>query len=344
MAQTILYYPNINITDGQWLRNALLYWDNISSIVPYRNFEGLSPELLYLKEEGSYTPIYPQDLFKSNYNSDFEEMFIKKLENYEKSKSSKRVKIHKNKIQSPELSSLIHNTKIPSKLYRILDNKNYINDYDSDGWMEVDEKIAQIYMKTLAQFSIKSSNKDIVLGTDTESKRREVYTNTWNYRVDSQCCEINIINCLPQPSPDTSLEDIIVFKTQRKDELQAFRSKIKEFETNIYRSNSIEEIKHYENSFVESWESCSREYYRVLNESKIPCVMGNICTLVALPLAEQLLTRIGMQDLISPIQNGIGLLSIAINSINYRNIVNSHNIDSGFAYIIKANEYGLINL
>lgn len=48
MPQTILYYPNINIDNGQWLRNALLYWDNISSIVPYRNFEDLSTDLLYL--------------------------------------------------------------------------------------------------------------------------------------------------------------------------------------------------------------------------------------------------------------------------------------------------------
>ena len=36
MAQTILYYPTINIQDGTWLRNAILYWDEVSSIVPYR--------------------------------------------------------------------------------------------------------------------------------------------------------------------------------------------------------------------------------------------------------------------------------------------------------------------
>ena len=35
MAQTILYYPTIDIQDGAWLRNAILYWDEVSSIVPY---------------------------------------------------------------------------------------------------------------------------------------------------------------------------------------------------------------------------------------------------------------------------------------------------------------------
>ena len=50
ISQTILYYPYINIKNEQWIRNALLYWDNISSIVPYTHYDELSPELLYLKE------------------------------------------------------------------------------------------------------------------------------------------------------------------------------------------------------------------------------------------------------------------------------------------------------
>jgi hypothetical protein len=54
MAQTILYYPTINIQDGTWLRNAILYWDEVSSIVPYENYPDFSPELLYLQELGVY--------------------------------------------------------------------------------------------------------------------------------------------------------------------------------------------------------------------------------------------------------------------------------------------------
>ena len=50
MAQTILYYPGIDIQDGVWLRNAILYWDEVSSIVPYENYPDFSPELLYLQE------------------------------------------------------------------------------------------------------------------------------------------------------------------------------------------------------------------------------------------------------------------------------------------------------
>lgn len=80
MAQTILYYPNININDGQWLRNALLYWDNISSIVPYDNYGDLSPELLFLQDAKIYDPIYPQDLFYSEYADDFCDAIVKEFQ------------------------------------------------------------------------------------------------------------------------------------------------------------------------------------------------------------------------------------------------------------------------
>lgn len=344
MSQTILYYPNINIKNDQWLRNALLYWDNISSIVPYRNFEYLSSDLSYLRDEEIYEPIYPQNLFKSEYNYDFERTFIKRLELYGDSKSSKRARIHKDKVQSPELLELIYKAKIPPGLEKIIDNNNYINDYNADGWMEIDEKIAQIYMRTLAEYSIKTSDKEMVLGTDNKTKRKEIYPYSRNLRTASQCCEINIVDCLPQPSLDTSLEDIIRFKEQRKDELIAFQSKISELESNIYKSSSIEEIKHHENHFVNSWECYRNDYYKVLIEAGIIFTFTNICTLVALPFFEHQLTKHGMDSLITPIKNGVGIIDVALNSLNFQNALNPHNIDRGFSYIIKANNYGMINL
>lgn len=61
MAQTILYYPTINIQDGAWLRNAILYWDEVPSIVPYEGYPDFSREILRLQELRVYTPVYPQD-------------------------------------------------------------------------------------------------------------------------------------------------------------------------------------------------------------------------------------------------------------------------------------------
>lgn len=62
MSQTILYYPNINIPDDAWLRNAILYGDEVSSIVPYENYPDFSPELSYLQELGIYEAVYSVNL------------------------------------------------------------------------------------------------------------------------------------------------------------------------------------------------------------------------------------------------------------------------------------------
>lgn len=289
MAQTILYYPNINIKDGQWLRNALLYWDNISSIVPYDNYGNLSPELLFLQDVGIYEPIYPQNLFYSEFADDFCETIIRRISRYEKCQNNNfsrvdagKVRIHKEKIYAPALHTLIHYRKLPSELLSYFTDQKYINDYGSDGWMEIDEKIARIYMRTLAEFSIKCSDKDIVLGTDKVENRREIYHST-KHSNDTQCCRLNIINCLPQPSLNVSFEEIIDFKVRRADELNAFRHKIHELEQNIYHSQSIEEIKYYENRFIESWQNCSNDYHKALKEAKIHFVLGGLNTLIGIP-------------------------------------------------------------
>ena len=97
--------------------------------------------------------------------------------------------------------------------------------------------------------------------------------------VQTQCCIVNITDCLPQPSKDVSFDEILAFKSSRKDELNAFRAKIREFETSIYNADSVESIKHYEAQFVESWKQCSSDYYRVLKEAKISCFLGSLVCL-----------------------------------------------------------------
>src|SRR5438045_1960124 len=74
--RTILYYPTIAIpTAGSWIRSALLYWDNIASIVPrsYDDFKDenavarYEPEIEMLYEEGCVLPVNPDLLVRDDY-------------------------------------------------------------------------------------------------------------------------------------------------------------------------------------------------------------------------------------------------------------------------------------
>lgn len=149
MAQTILYYPTINIQDSAWLRNAVLYWDEVSSIVPYEDYPNFSPEVLFLQRSGVYKAVYPQKLFSSEFAEDFCNSIVKRIAAYEartvnNENTNSRVRVHKNKVYAPALHELIHYRKLPPQLLGYFENKRYINDYNVDGWMEIDSKIAQI--------------------------------------------------------------------------------------------------------------------------------------------------------------------------------------------------------
>ena len=253
--------------------------------------------------------------------------------------------MHKNKIYAPALHELIHYRKLPPQLLDYFGDKRFINDYNTDGWMEIDGKIAQIYMRTLAEYSIKCSGKDIVLGTDTSTHSREIYSPSRN-RVDlqAQCCKINIENCLPQPSMDVSFEDILEFKSRRKDELNAFRAKIRELETNIYNADSPELIRHYEAQFIEGWQQCSRNFYKALKDSRITFFLSSLISLVGIPFVGQQLSGYIGQDVTAAIQTGAQMLNIGIGYFDYKNKISPAKSDGGFSYIIKANREGIIHI
>lgn len=211
--------------------------------------------------------------------------------------------------------------------------------------MEIDSKIAQIYMRTLAEYSIKCSDKDIVLGTDTSTHSREIYPPSRSTDLRAQCCKINIENCLPQPSMDVSFEDILEFKNRRKDELNAFRAKIRELERSIYHADSPELIRHYEAQFIEGWQQSTRDFHKVLKEARIGFFLSSMAISVATPFVSQRLAAcIGRGMTPEAIQTGAQLFSIGSAYVDYRKKISPAKSDGGFSYIIKANKAGIIQI
>jgi hypothetical protein len=70
--RTILYYPTIDIPTKKWLRHSLLYWDEVSSIVPSswddKTLNKQSSDIHYLIDEGQYRAKKPEDLFQNSEN------------------------------------------------------------------------------------------------------------------------------------------------------------------------------------------------------------------------------------------------------------------------------------
>lgn len=357
MAQTILYYPTIDIQDGTWLRNALLYWDNISSIVPYENYSNFSPELLYLQNCGVYKPVFPQDLFLSDYAADFSKEIVAMLERYNKSvnlysaRSSNRscIRMHRNKVYAPALRELIHCRKTSPELLKYFSDNRYIKDLNGDGWMEIDSRVASIYMKTLAEFIVKCYAEDIVIGTDQEKHQNQFYT-TAKPRKTTACVSLSLDNCLPQPAMNVGLEEILDFKNQHQDDFAQFREKLREFETVLAMCSEIEELKFETEKFKESWQTVLRRDKKLFTSPKMPFVLGTLYTLVNVPaiadpidsVFQRLNTNINSSIMSGVLLGGIGAISLGCRFVDYRKRINEHRSSSGFSYIIKASKSGII--
>ncbi len=357
MAQTILYYPTIDIQDGAWLRNALLYWDNISSIVPYETYSDFSPELLYLQEHGIYKPVFPQDLFCSEYASDFAEAIVTRLKRYKRCTDSSKqryanhhvVKIHRNKIYAPALYELIHYRKVPPALLEYLSDSRFINDFNCGGWMEIDARVASIYMHTLAEFVVKCYSEDIVLGTDQCKYQNQFYIHT-KPRKNSACISLTLDDCLPQPAMDVGFEELLNFKDKYNDELVQLREKLREFEIALSECTEMEKIKFETEKFKEAWQSALLKEKTLFTSKKVPFALGTLYALISIPALAEPIDNV-LQRFSPALNNsivsgsllgGAAAISLGYRFVNYRNKVNERRSSSGFSYIIKAAKSGII--
>lgn len=102
--------------------------------------------------------------------------------------------------------------------------------------------------------------------------------------------------------------------------------------------------KEYEAQFIEGWQQCSDDFYKVLKESRITFFLSSFVSLVAIPFVGQLLSPHIGQELTSAIQAGAPLLNIGIGYFDYRNKISPAKADGGFSYIIKANRDGIIHI
>lgn len=350
MPQSILYYPTIDIQDGTWLRNAVLYWDTISSIVPYGNYDDFSPEVQYLAEQEIYEPIFPQELFFSEHAEDFANTVIQRLKPYVGGIRMNRkrgfavppMRIHRKKIYAPGLRELIHYRKIPPNLLSYFERNHLINVASRGDWLEMDERAALIYMRTLAEFSVRHLGDDMVVGTDKVSAQRELYYKQW--RPNQVCISLLLDHCLPRPAPDVSLEDLVAFKQEHRLELQELWQKIRDFELQLAHCESMDEVQLHAAQFRESWEIELQEFSRMVRRERTAFVLGSLTSLIEVPVVADFFVQAMQTPPLAaiPMLGGLASINIGQKFVEYRNKINERRSSAGFAYIIRGQRAGII--
>lgn len=354
MSESILHYPTINILDSAWLRSAALYWDEVCSIVPDEDYTDLSPELLYLQERGYYRPIYPQDIFLLGDPYAFTKAVKHHLSPMLKVGLRPFSKLHiytpgkKRRVHSPSITSLIHYNKIPEEIIAFFTDNDMVAVYD-DGWLEMDEAVADRYMRLLAEFVIKCDRKDMVLGSAKVGNIRELYSKAFHREADYDAVTLTLEKCLPIPAADVGFEYLLDFKEEHKEELLSLQIKISELENKISKAEGVEEIKREIVAFRKAWELELVRTEKAFREHGIPYALGSLRSFIQdagavaglVQWAGQLVSNVPVTAMGVPIGMS-GLIGVGAYSMNYRNRIRSERNASGFAYLISANKAGLL--
>ncbi|WP_313128484.1 DUF6236 family protein [Anaerocolumna sp.] len=344
MKRRILYYPTINITDGIWLRNALLYWDEISSIMPYQNddFE-ISPEIQNLMDTHYYVPTRPDDIMYSElYNEFIDEVKININEyNPRLHKSGNFSSVHRSKVESTFYH--LHNSKISSDILPLLQEKSEILYSENRQWIYIEEELSNIYMAVLAKYLAAINHEDTVIGSDKQSNEDYIYktkraTNKYSNRqpfLNYKC------SVLPVPNMDTSIEEIIDFKRRRADELLHFRQLLTEFEEKLNKASDIVEVKSLCIEFEEKLAIKANDIQRVMKERRwgLKPILMNAMVGISLPGIINTLEMFGVP--VNLTHKGIGIVAGTALSIylTYReagNIRKTELIDNPYSYLYYA--------
>jgi hypothetical protein len=365
MNRTILYYPTIDIPNKSWLRHAILYWDEVSSIVPnshdLRLLNELSPEIHYLTEVGQFRPIKPEDLFEKSENwepfQQFTLEFTKTISSIEFKKlintryrTESRINIRKLRSQNV---ARIHNNKITNNIFNILEEQGLAaRNPDQFDWVFFERNTALLYMSLLAKYLADVDSEQTTIGTDLR-----VYEKLNFKRVKEKegfpVVSLSLNNILPTPTDNIPLEKLIDFKRRREQNLIQFRKHLSEFQVKLSKSSSQTELKEVVTSFKHGLVAGVKDLKDVLDDSKIESNFKTFKSLINLSspttivaTATLLNNKFNVIDLpVSFATLGIitvGAIQLTGDFIELRNKERAALRESPFSYIYQAQKYGFV--
>lgn len=283
-SNSILYYPTIEFRDENWLKAALLIWDNIYRIVPYAYSPNDSDDIKFAVDQGRIKSIIleEQDLSKTydKYND-----FISNLT------------IIPDGLENSDGTTRIHRDKIDTRLYPILEAQ--AKKFDNE-WIEMSSAAARGYMMYLSQ--VVSENRHFARATDNvDSWIMSVYMNengnfsefVYDNNADGQYASIELLDLIPvQDITKMSIRNIVDKTNTLVDERNEFRSVVNNFLNELAPCSSADgtyeiiekyknELKRVKDQFKKSTSFSGNEFMRSSLAVGIPTALTTFGALMS---------------------------------------------------------------
>jgi hypothetical protein len=280
MDRILLYYPSINIPDEKWLRNSLLYTDKVSSIVPFAdiNDERLNDDMKLLFQEEQYEPIYVFNELNPSHKEfpKFQKNFIDTIESKEFKSYKKEIKIYDYGQNKWITDYTMYAEKLTHEVADFLAERNLLKRGDM-GVFSVEKNTANIYMSMLADY-LACINKHLVIPSTDEQEFEKLTYQIADEKVLTH--RIQLDNCLPTPSPNATIKDIVKFKNKRKQELLQFRELLDNTEVEIQAAENDQERKLKMVKFKEKVQKEIIDIKKLLGDSKLDFVLNGVSSLL----------------------------------------------------------------
>lgn len=346
----------MNLPNGGWLRNALLYWDEISTIIPqgFENDAYIDPLIHYLMDEGVFRPICPETLIMGRADPylNFTEELLMTIDGNKFEFHSSKIRRHKTRSEKVFPSIFLHFSKITNFLFSELADRGLVNrESASHQWVELERHTALLYMALLAKHLSFIADNDLTISTNLPIYQSINFEIT-NKENGFSCLALNLDKLLPTPVSNVPYEKIIDFKKKRKDNLLHFRKLINDFEIDISKSESIQEVRSKMVLFAETIEQGISDLEKVLKDSKIKCIASTLKSVVSLKsptLLSGMAIYAGKATKIADLPIGYTLTSLIImgsvelfhSYINNRDKKRAIERESPFSYLYYGQKYGI---
>lgn len=363
MKRNLLYYPTINIPKTEWLKSALLYWDEVSSIVP-SDYDGnlliqVDEDIKYLMDIEVFRPIRPETLIfgqgnwehLENFQNEFKEIvdgskFQARLKRYPAVFNSP---VHSNKVNN-STKPRIHSNKTSIGIFEFLEDKGLAIREDGGEWMLFEQNVAFLYMSLLAKYLADIDKEHTSIGTDNEIYENFNFEKVYKTK-GFPVASLALKNVLPVPKNEVSIKKIIKFKEKRKDNLLNFNQKLSEFQNGVSNSESHAEFKENVINFQDQLTKGVKDLHAVLGDSNIETIFSSVKTLFSLKSPTFIASVVAVVNNNNNYINlpldltGIGVMGGIELSAKYLAARNENRAilrDSPFSYLYHASRSGII--
>ncbi len=275
---TALYYPTIVIPDDEWLRQALLYWDRVASIVPPDQKE-LVDECEWLKPvlqaDDVFCPMWLSDhpmdprAFMDELQWKVEAPgYIDSLGPRNQWRFSGR--LHEDKLLDYSDSFLCHHGLIDRSRRR-------------GPWLPIESRTGMLYISLLAKHIADASPTEVASSTSSSAWYGRLYP-VWTPGDQDAVASAEVLyeNVLPVPATNVPLEKIMSFRDKRQDERVNFQIELRKYEKKVAAAQSTDEVKDVTSDFSKEAESGLANLRKALKTDLVDIAVSSFQALVSL--------------------------------------------------------------